>query len=154
MVSFYISTPIISFEFSHQISQQIQMSYLFKYYIVTSIVITLLSNPSSVYASENDSSSASKTTLLKLGAGFGGGLFPFGVGSDSGGGSAGVGTRVREFESKISFPFEAQIIKRPLPFLGVGLCGYGNLNEEKSFFGIHIMLIIGKIRWKRMIRIS
>jgi hypothetical protein len=46
----------------------------------------------------------------------------------------------------IGLPFEARLFFRPLSFLGLGLFGFANINEEESFYGITLSLALGKMR--------
>lgn len=46
----------------------------------------------------------------------------------------------------IGIPFEAQLFWRPLPFLGIGIYGFANVNPEEPFYGFALNLQIGKLR--------
>jgi hypothetical protein len=43
-------------------------------------------------------------------------------------------------------PIEVQLFLRPLPVLGFGLYGFGNINREESFAGVTAALQIGRLR--------
>jgi hypothetical protein len=46
----------------------------------------------------------------------------------------------------IGLPLEAQLVWRPLKFMGIGLHGYANINPEESFTGATLCIHIGKLR--------
>ncbi|MCK5126878.1 MAG: hypothetical protein KAR42_11540 [candidate division Zixibacteria bacterium] len=54
-------------------------------------------------------------------------------------------TTKRHFGPTVSFPFQAQIVIRPVPMFGIGGKIYGNLNSKNSFIGIQFMFIVGKL---------
>ncbi|MGH7671686.1 MAG: hypothetical protein ACREMC_02215 [Gemmatimonadales bacterium] len=43
-------------------------------------------------------------------------------------------------------PLEAQLFWRPTRVFGVGLYGYGNLNNEQSFWGLSVSVQLGRLR--------
>ena len=46
----------------------------------------------------------------------------------------------------VSVPLEGQLFIQPIPLLGVGVYGYGDLNKEKSFWGWSFSVSIGRAR--------
>jgi hypothetical protein len=66
----------------------------------------------------------------------------------AGGGLAYISGEDRNHEnvSAIGIPIEGQLFATPLPFIGVGLYGLGNLNLRVPFFGIMLCLQLGKLR--------
>lgn len=40
---------------------------------------------------------------------------------------------------------EGQTILRPTPVVGLGLSFFGNLNKDKSYAGVHVSIVIGKL---------
>jgi hypothetical protein len=46
----------------------------------------------------------------------------------------------------VGIPLEAQVFFTPFSFLGIGMCGFANLNPEKPYAGALLCLKIGKLR--------
>lgn len=46
----------------------------------------------------------------------------------------------------VGIPIEGQLVWTPLPFLGIGINAFANLNAEKSFIGALLRIQIGKLR--------
>ena len=46
----------------------------------------------------------------------------------------------------VSVPLEGQFFVQPIRFLGVGVYGYGDINNQKSFWGWSISVAIGRVR--------
>jgi hypothetical protein len=44
------------------------------------------------------------------------------------------------------FPIEAQLFTTPLPFFGIGLYGFGNINSRMPYFSVLFCLQFGKLR--------
>ena len=49
-------------------------------------------------------------------------------------------------ESTVGVPLETQLFVQPFRFAGVGLYGYGDLNNKKSFWGWSISVALGRVR--------
>lgn len=49
-------------------------------------------------------------------------------------------------KATIGLPLEIQLFIQPLQFLGVGLYGYGDVNDKKSFWGWSISVALGRVR--------
>ncbi len=45
----------------------------------------------------------------------------------------------------VGIPAEVQLFWTPIEFLGIGLTGFGNLNPEKSYAGVMLMLRVGRL---------
>jgi|GEM_PF-1799835 len=54
-----------------------------------------------------------------------------------------AGNSEEEDIDTIGIPLEVKAFFRPVPVLGVGVCGFGNLNLERSFFGVAFCLQAG-----------
>jgi hypothetical protein len=48
--------------------------------------------------------------------------------------------------ARIGLPLAARLSLHPLPFLGVGLYGFANLNSEESFGGAVVTVQLGRLR--------
>ena len=46
----------------------------------------------------------------------------------------------------VGIPIEGQLFWTPTSFFGIGICGFANMNPEKSFFGGLLCIKIGKLR--------
>lgn len=46
----------------------------------------------------------------------------------------------------IGLPLDVQLFLRPLPFLGLGLYGFADINPEESFLGFALCLQLGKLK--------
>jgi hypothetical protein len=46
----------------------------------------------------------------------------------------------------LGIPLEVQLFWRPLSFLGIGIYGFANINQEESFTGATLNLQLGKLR--------
>lgn len=51
-----------------------------------------------------------------------------------------------EISRQIGFPIGGQLLWLPSRFIGLGLSGFANLNEERSFAGLAFSLQIGKLK--------
>jgi hypothetical protein len=46
----------------------------------------------------------------------------------------------------VGVPLELQLFLRPLPVIGIGLYGFGNVNREESFAGVSAAIQLGRVR--------
>jgi hypothetical protein len=46
----------------------------------------------------------------------------------------------------IGFPLEAQVTWLPAEFFGIGLYGFADLNQTRSFAGLTLSVQLGKLR--------
>lgn len=46
----------------------------------------------------------------------------------------------------LSLPLQTELVWTPLPWLGLGLCGFANINTEQSFGGFTAAVQVGKLR--------
>ena len=49
-------------------------------------------------------------------------------------------------KSAVGMPLESQLFVQPLRFVGVGLYGYGDVNDQRSFWGWSISVALGRLR--------
>ena len=52
----------------------------------------------------------------------------------------------RRQEKIVGFPMELQAVWKATDFLGLGVSAFANLNSEKSYGGVAVKLVIGKLR--------
>jgi hypothetical protein len=72
---------------------------------------------------------------------------PFGFMSIAGGvGVVGVSDDEGRTSLCMGLPIEGQMFWTPSSFVGFGLCGFADLNPDKSFFGGLLCLQVGKLR--------
>ncbi len=50
-----------------------------------------------------------------------------------------------DIRTTVGIPLEIQLIWTPIEFLGIGIDGFGNLNPEKSYAGVMLMLRVGRL---------
>jgi len=51
-----------------------------------------------------------------------------------------------DVDATVGLPLEAQVYVRPLRFVGIGLYGFANLNQEESFVGATLSVQIGLLK--------
>jgi hypothetical protein len=91
--------------------------------------------------------------LWDLGLVYGRRLVSGGVHASLGAGVGAVGGETREsihgdsepLATTFGVPIEIQLSLRPLPVLGIGLYGFGNVNREESFAGVTAAVQIGRL---------
>ena len=69
-----------------------------------------------------------------------------GLGYVDGTRSEGLFDDPEEVEATVGIPVEAQLYLRPFRFVGVGLYGFANFNQEEIFFGLTVSLQVGRLR--------
>jgi hypothetical protein len=91
--------------------------------------------------------------LWDLGLVYGRRLVSGGVHASIGAGVGAVGGETREsihgdpepLATTLGVPIEVQLSLRPVPILGIGLYGFGNVNREESFAGVTVAIQIGRL---------
>jgi hypothetical protein len=92
--------------------------------------------------------------LWDLGLLYGRSLVTGAVHTSLGAGVGVVGGETREsihgdseaLPTRFGVPIELQLFLRPLPVIGLGLYGFGNVNREESFAGVSAAIQIGRVR--------
>jgi hypothetical protein len=69
-----------------------------------------------------------------------------GIGAVGGSGRETLFDPGERLPTTIGVPVEAQLFFRPVPLLGVGLYGFGNVNREESFVGLAAAVQLGRFR--------